>query len=120
MMLRRAIENVSDLEVVSEVGDLHSLTQAIEQTAPDWIVVSLDPNGRVPAIVDNVLALRPSLHVLALSVDGSQTRVRWFAPHEEALGDVSLNDLIEVLRDTVATNGTDDLEAIRTSRFGSS
>jgi DNA-binding NarL/FixJ family response regulator len=116
MMLRRAIENVSDLQVVSEVTDLRSLVTVIEQTAPDWVVVSLDGNGRVPGMVDDLLALRPSLHILALSSDGSQTRVRWYAPHEQALGDVSLHDLIQVLREGLAAvDGQDDRYAITVS-----
>ena len=56
------------------------------------------------------------MHVLALSGDGSQTRIRWYVSHEEALGDVSLIDLVEIMRDGLATGSTDDLETIRGSR----
>ncbi len=109
-MLRRAIENTSDVTIIGEAGELTRLLPLIEEAAPHWIILSLEPDGHVPDLVDVILARWPSLQILAMATDGSQARVEWTVSSarggasganlrcELGLGDLSLNDLIMVLR----------------------
>jgi hypothetical protein len=97
-MLQRAIEQQPGLEVVSEVTDLAALALVVDEMAPEWLIVSLEADGQVPGLVHDLLMRQPSLHILALGMRAGQARVKWLAPHEEIWDDVSLYEVIQILR----------------------
>ena len=97
-MLKRVIEKTPDLQVVSEIADLARLSSTIAETEAEWVIVSLPPDGNMPELVDSALAAHSSVRFLAMATDGSQVRIKWLESHEEPMGDVSLNELIAVLR----------------------
>ena len=97
-MLKRVIEKTPDLQVVGEIADLARLSSTIAKTEAEWVIVSLPPDGKIPETVESSLTTHPSVRVLAVATDGSQVRIKWLESHEEPLGDVSLNELIAVLR----------------------
>lgn len=96
-IFKRTFEQASGLWVVGEVADPSRLSSAIEQTGAQWVVVSLPPDGKMPAVVESLLAAYPSLRVLAVANDGSQIKMRWVEPHEQTLESLSLDELIAVL-----------------------
>ena len=96
-MLKRAFEQSPGLRVVGEVADLSRLSAAIERTGAHWVVVSLPPDGKMPAMVEPLLAAHPSVRVLAVTNDGSQIKMHWVEPHEQTLESLSLDELIAVL-----------------------
>ena len=96
-MLKRAFEQAPGLCVAGEVADLSHLSSAIERIGAQWIVVSLPPDGKMPAVVEPLLAAHPTVRVLAVTNDGSQIKMQWVEPHEQTLESLSLDELIAVL-----------------------
>ena len=96
-MLKRVIEKTPDLQVVGEVTELARLPAAMVQIDAEWVVVPLSPDGKIPQVVESWLTAHPSVRVLAVATDGSQLRMKWLESHEEALDDLSLDELIEIL-----------------------
>jgi hypothetical protein len=103
-MLERVIKKVPHLEVVGQAADAARLPSLLEGTDAQWVIVSLLPNGKMPAVVDSLLAEHPSLRVLAVAVDGSQVKAKWVEPHEKDLGDLSLQELIAILENGRSEN----------------
>ena len=99
-MLQRAIARIPTLQVVGEVVVPSELSQMIEQTDAEWVVVSLTTEGQIPAIAGPLLSKHPSLRILAVANDGSQVKMKWVEPREEILDDLSLDDLITTLSDS--------------------
>jgi hypothetical protein len=97
-MLRRAISKSPGLEVVGQVADLASLPSAVERFGAQWVIMSVQPETSLPEVVSRLLAVHPSLLVLALAADGSQVRLEWMEPHEKIFGQLSLNELVATLR----------------------
>jgi len=98
-MLERVIKKVPDLEVVGHAADAVRLPSLLEETDAQWVIVSLLPDSKIPAVADSLLAEHSSLRVLAIAVDGSQVKAKWVEPHEKDLGDLSLEELIDILED---------------------
>jgi hypothetical protein len=108
-MLRRAIKDTPDLQVVAEIWDLTMLSNAslpgkMGWRNIHWLVVTLSENSRIPYLVRALQGEYPSLSVLAVSMDGSQIKTR--VPVEGmagsfrtfALKNVSLKKLISILQ----------------------
>jgi hypothetical protein len=125
-MLKRVIAKTPGLQLVDEITDLASLSSVIEQTGAQWMVVSYPPNGKLPEAVESSLATHPSVRVLALAADGSQVKMKWMEPRDSAvavaadarlvkmkwvesrekiLDDLSLDELIAILRADGPGNG---------------
>ena len=103
-MLERVINKVPDLEVVGHAADAARLQSLLKETDAQWVIVSLLPNNKIPAVANSLLAEHPSLRVLAIAVDGSQVKAKWVEPHEKDLGDLSLEELIAILEDSRPEN----------------
>jgi hypothetical protein len=118
-MLKRVIQKTPDLKVIGEISDLARLASTIAETGAEWVVVSLPPSGRIPETVESSLTAHPSVRVLAVAPDGSQVKMMWVEPRETAvavaadgsqiemhwtesrekdLDDVSMDELIAILR----------------------
>lgn len=97
-MLKRALEKTPDLQVVDEVTNLARLPSAISRTDAQWVIMSLPLDGEIPEVAKSLLIAHPSVRILAMATDGSQVRIKWLESHEEALDDLSLDELFAVLR----------------------
>ena len=96
-MLKRILFKSDRLEVVREVIDQKELPAVIEQSQPEWVILSLSFDNGVPAWVDGFMADHPSVRFMALAADGSRVKVKWLEVHEQELNGLSLNDLIKIL-----------------------
>ena len=97
-MLKRVLDQEAGLLVINEVTDQDELAGKIEQTDADWALVSLLPNDGMPEIAESLLAARPSLGIVALSLDGGTIRIKRAAGEDEQLDDLTLDELITLLR----------------------
>jgi hypothetical protein len=97
-MLGRAIVRYDDLKVVAEITDLTRLPSAVQQTDPDWVVVSLARELKISSVVRSLLAAYPHVGILAVTEDGSQARATSPRYPEKVLDRLSLDDLIAILR----------------------
>lgn len=96
-MLKRILFKSENLEVVREVTDQKELPSVIEHTNPEWVIISLSFDNRVPAWVDSYIANHPSVRFMALATDGSKIKMKWLEVHEQELNGLSLSDLIHIL-----------------------
>jgi DNA-binding NarL/FixJ family response regulator len=96
-MLRRALFKSKSLEVIQEVSDQRELHSVIENTKPEWVILSLSFDNGVPAWVDTYMAAHPSVRFMALAADGSKIKMKWLEVHEQELSGVSLSELIKIL-----------------------
>lgn len=118
-MLRHAIDKSPHLQVVGEAKDGSDLVTLVEQRDAEWVVTSLQPDGCLSRTTIELLNVEPSVSVLAVASDGSEVRLgwsdpkreviaegsngksvelKWTQPNQEPLEDLSLDDLIAVLR----------------------
>ncbi len=96
-MLKRAIDRVDGLMVVDEVDQLSEIGESLEKTPADWVVVSLPPDQGLPDYLEKLSIDYPELRFMAVASDGSQVILRWLEPHQAALNNSSLIELLSVL-----------------------
>jgi DNA-binding NarL/FixJ family response regulator len=96
-MLMRILHKSSTLEVIQEVNDPKELPAIIENTHPEWVILSLSFDNGVPTWVDTFMASHPSVRFMALAADGSKIKMKWLEVHEQELNGLSLNELIHIL-----------------------
>jgi DNA-binding NarL/FixJ family response regulator len=96
-MLRHAIDKNARLHIVGQTTDLAGLLKTIEETTPQWVILSLSPEGNMPQAADIVVERHSTVRVLGMTIDGSQAKVRSSPSQEKRLGSLSLRELIAVL-----------------------
>lgn len=118
-LLSRAIVRSPHLQVVATVDSSTNLASVVEQTDAEWVIISLLPDGQLPGRAWALLSAQPSVSVLAVMPDGSRVKMGWTEPyekmvavaadgspvklrwteiHEMFLNDLSLDELITILR----------------------
>ena len=96
-MLKRIFYKSDKLEVVREVSDPKELISVIERINPEWVIISLSFDNRLPVWVDSFMASHPSIRFMALATDGSKIKMKWLEIHEQELNGISLPDLLQIL-----------------------
>ena len=97
-LLARVFEKTPGVNVVCEVGDMSELPKAVDQTDPQWMVVSLWQKGNLPDIIKSILVQHPSIKVMGMAANGSAIAVKRPEAQEDPLTNLSLGDLLRVLR----------------------
>lgn len=97
-IIKHAFQRYPDMRIVGEVPESINLLQRVEQLNAHWIVISLPPNGKFPAFVDLLVHDYPNIGILAFASDGSKAKARCGDNSEEDLSDMTLNELMEVIR----------------------
>jgi DNA-binding NarL/FixJ family response regulator len=103
-LLKHVFAKIPDLEVVGETTENNwpDISGMIQQTDADWVLMTLLPNDCLPEGAHSLLHNHPSLAVFALAADGSHAKMKWEDFKESILKDISLEELIWVLRDRTA------------------
>ena len=96
-MLKRILTKSEKLNIVREVSDPKELPLVLEHTNPEWVIISLSFDDRVPAWVDHFMANHPSVGFLGVAIDGSKIKMKWLEVHEQELNTLSVDDLIRIL-----------------------
>jgi DNA-binding NarL/FixJ family response regulator len=96
-MLNRVIHRADNLEVIQEVPNYEELPSVIDQFEPEWVIVPLPFNDGVVEWSEGCLATHPFVRFIFLSPDDGRIKMKWQESREEDLGNISLNDLIEIL-----------------------
>lgn len=98
-MLRRVISKAPDIHVIGETGDSATLCHLIAHRDAHWVVLSLNPDGGIPALANTLLAENPGIKVIAVAADGSLVKVYWTEAQERHFADLSLTGFLGVMRD---------------------
>lgn len=95
--LRRLLDKTEAIEVVAEVDNLDRMPAVLERTQPDWLLVSLpDGDEGLPPEILSALEQNPDLRVLAVSRDGSRTRVEWLEQNDQYTGELSVAEFLKI------------------------
>jgi hypothetical protein len=97
-LLGRVLAKEPRLDVVDQVEQVDRLPAAVERGNPEWVVVSLWPDGDIPDSLVSLLREHATLSLLGIAGDASEVRTVGPELSEEQLGDVSLADLVAVFR----------------------
>lgn len=92
---RRVLEKKPGLQIICEVKELADLPSIVQKTDPHWIIISLPSNGQISEPVERLLIDYPTIHILAVAIDGSRIRVEWMEHKEKEVENLSLDDFIE-------------------------
>jgi DNA-binding NarL/FixJ family response regulator len=96
-MLEKAIKKTPGLELVSNLENLAEFPEALSQTGADWAIVLLPPDEQVPDLVREAINDHQAMRFLLMGVDGSHARMMWNEPHEVALEEKNLKELLGLL-----------------------
>ena len=104
-LLARTLGGLPKIQVVGQAEDLVDLPETVRRTSPNWIIVSLDRRGHMPAIINSILKNDPELGVLAMSHDWFLWQIRYPGPldgkplfTEVEAGVLSWNHLVAMLQ----------------------
>ena len=113
-MLKRVFNKRFDLDVVAEVTNLSRLPVIIDRTHPQWVVVSLLPNGDFPSYALALPSLYPRVGLVAVAADGSRVKVKSGDLFERDLEGISLGDLLAILASSLPLTTEDFLQRAHT------
>lgn len=97
-LLSYAIEKAPGLQVVGKISNISKLYPFVEQSQPNWVIISLPSNGNIPRIIAKFLNLHPSIAILAVSQDGTHIKVKRSASKEREIVNISLEELLKLLK----------------------
>ncbi len=97
-LLERIIERETDMEIVGEPTADESLAERVAATGAEVVIVG-QRDHEIPRACQDLLAERSLLRVIGLSVDRWHGTVHELRPHREALGEVSPENLVPVIRE---------------------
>jgi DNA-binding NarL/FixJ family response regulator len=63
------ISDQPDIEVVGEIEDEAGIEPALEVTRPDFLIVALDGDDRLPQIYQSILRKHPDIKIIAIAPD---------------------------------------------------
>lgn len=78
-LVRAALSDHPDIEVVGEVQDEPEILPAIDQTHADYLIIAQDRAGTRPTICDFVLEKYPHMKVLALARGREESAFYWIS-----------------------------------------
>jgi DNA-binding NarL/FixJ family response regulator len=79
-LILETIGGQPDIEVAGEIFEDSEILDAVERTAPDFLIVTLGSSDERPAICDSVLARHPKVRVLAIAPERNSTIYYWVSP----------------------------------------
>ena len=97
-ILHRAINRAAGLQIVGEVADSANLSDLLDQTEAQWVIVSIWPEGLLPGTVRSLLVNHSSLCILGMAPDGSQAKIVCGDFAQKTREGLSLDDLIAILK----------------------
>jgi len=80
LMRELMVETISDqpdIEIVGEVSDDSELRQAIEETHPDFVIVALEKQDRLPVVCHSILQEHPQIKIIAVASDRNSSLFYW-------------------------------------------
>ncbi len=76
-LIMATIADQPDIELVGEVGRHSDLTEAVEQSRPDVLIVEMDSRDRYRAQLGFLLGRYPEMRILALAPEQNRALFYW-------------------------------------------
>ena len=71
------ISDQPDIEIVGEVQEESGIGSAVDQTQPDFLIVTQDRHDRLPDFCESILRSHPQIRVIAIASDRNSTVFFW-------------------------------------------
>ena len=71
------ISDQPDIEIVGEVQDESGIRGAVEQTQPDFLIVTQDRHDHLPDYCEAILRSHPQIRIIAIASDRNSTVFFW-------------------------------------------
>lgn len=97
-IFRHAFQRYPDVEIVGEINNSEEISNKIRESRVDWVLVPLHMDGTYPDYVNMILKKYPAVGILAISADGSQAKARCGENSRDDLGNLSLQQLMNMIR----------------------
>lgn len=72
-----SISDQPDIRVVREIEEESEVESAIDQTQPDFLIVTLDRDSGLPDFCRVILQRRPQMKIIAIAPDKNMTVFYW-------------------------------------------
>ncbi len=76
-LIMATIADQPDIELIGEVGRHSDLTEAVEQSRPDVLIVEMDSRDRYRAQLGFLLGRYPEMRILALAPEQNRALFYW-------------------------------------------
>ncbi len=95
-----------DIEIVGEVAEESEISENIERTLPNYVVIALDHPGTRPHICDELLRKYPEVRVIAVAPEKNYIVYYWasFAIHANNI-EASEEGMLNAMRSRMVANG---------------
>jgi len=104
------ISEQPDIEIVGETDSEAEITEMVEQTRPDFLIISLEGQEKRPGLCGFLLGRYPEMKVLAVAADRDSTVFYWaFVDIRSRNVENSEHGLLSALRSTAMTGGTNSV-----------
>lgn len=102
LMRELVLETVSqqpDIEVVAEIEDESEIARVVNESKPDFLIITLDESDKYPPICDDLLRRRPEMKILALAAERNCSMFFWASFNVNALPvEASEEGILDTLR----------------------
>lgn len=71
------ISDQPDIQVVQEIEEESEVGNAVDQTKPDFLIVTLNRNNALPDFCQLILQKRPQMKIIAIAPDRNITVFYW-------------------------------------------
>lgn len=71
------ISDQADIQVVGEIEDEAKIEQAVDETSPHFLIVTLDAHDHLPDFCQAILRKHPSIKIIAIAPDRNLTVFYW-------------------------------------------
>lgn len=71
------ISDQPDIEIVGEIPDESEISSAVDQMHPDFLIVTLDRQDRMPEFCEAILRSHPQIRIIAIASDRNTTVFYW-------------------------------------------
>jgi hypothetical protein len=96
-MLRKIFNKTPGIRLVAEIDNLADFSEIASRTDAGWAIVFTDLDNKVPTQVERAINDHPQMRFLLMKIDGSHVRMKWNEPHEVALDEINLKDLLAIM-----------------------
>lgn len=102
-----AFADQPDIEIVGEVEDESEISESVNRTLPNFVVIALDHPGTRPPICDLLLREHPEVRVIAVA-PATNYVVYYWASLDIHSSDIEASEegVLGALRNKLATSGT--------------
>lgn len=76
-LVMATISDQPDIEIVGEIQEESEISSAVDNTQPDFLIVALETQDRLPDFCQSILQSHPQIKIIAIAPDRNSTVFYW-------------------------------------------